>query len=113
MKVFLEKLKSLDAGVIIRTIMLTLTYINQIIAVVGMNTFANSTLYQIITLVCTIIISAVAAWKNNNFTHLAQLSGKVLTALKDKTIDEQEIQDLLDKANSNKTDVENVLDENK
>ena len=104
MKKLLIKIKSLDAGVIIRAILFTASYINQIIALIGMNSFAQSMVYQIISLACTLVISMITAWKNNDFTYMAQLAGKVLHALKDKKLSEDEIKDLLDKANQNITE---------
>ena len=99
MKKFIEKFKSLDAGVISRTFLFTVAYINQIITILGFQTYAASMTYQIISLTCTLIVSCICAWKNNNFTHLAQVAGKLFTALKDKKLTEDEIKDLLDKAN--------------
>lgn len=101
MKKIIEKFKSIDKGTLLRTILLIASYINQIIAVIGMTSYAQSPVYQVISVICTITISAVTAWKNNDFTHLAQLAGKVLSALKDKKIDESEVKDLLDKAKEN------------
>jgi SPP1 family holin len=101
MKKIIEKIKSLDKGTIIRVALLVCAYINQIIALVGMTSFASSPVYQGITVVVTIIVSAITAWKNNDFTHLAQLAGSVLKALKDGKIEENEIQELLAKAKEN------------
>ena len=101
MKTLFQKIKTLDLGVIARSIMLILAYVNQMIAVIGMQSFATSMTYQVLSLILTLAASTLAAWKNNDFTHLAQLAGKVLKALKDKKLDEKEIQDLLDKASEN------------
>lgn len=98
MKNFIEKLKSLDKGTIIRTSLLILTLINQVIAIIGATTFANAVWYQIVSVVFTVLVSVICAWKNNDFTKLAQLSGKVLAALKDKKIEEEEVKNLLNHA---------------
>ena len=107
MKKIIEKIKSLDKGTIIRTALLICAYINQIIALIGMTSFASSYAYQIITVVITLAVSAVTAWKNNDFTHLAQLAGAVLSALKDGKIEEGEIKSLLEKAKENEESVDN------
>ena len=110
MKTFINKIKQLDKGTIIRTILLICAYINQIIALIGMLSFATSPIYQAITVIITLIISAITAWKNNDFTHLAQLAGSVLKALKDGKVEENEVQELLAKANENKEDISNETD---
>ena len=107
MKKIFEKLKTIDKGTFIRTLLLILAAINQVIAIIGMTSFADAAWYQIASVCCTIAISLVTAWKNNNFTHAAQLSQEVLDALKDKKLDEEEIKKLLDKANENKEDTIN------
>ena len=101
MKTLIEKIKSLNSGTIIRTTLLIISYINQVIAIAGIDSFANLFWYQAVSAAFTIIISAICAWKNNDFTHIAQLAGEVLKALKDKKIDEQEVKDLLETANAN------------
>lgn len=107
MKKLIDKIKSLDKGTIIRTALLGCAFINQIIALIGMTTYASSPVYQTITVVVTIVVSSLTAWKNNDFTHLAQLAGKILDALRDGKIDEKEVQDLLEKAKENEEVVEN------
>jgi SPP1 family holin len=106
MKKIIEKIKSLDKGTIIRTALLVCAYVNQIVALIGMTSFASSPVYQTITVVVTIAISAITAWKNNDFTHLAQLAGAVLSALKDGKVDEGEVKALLDKAKENEEEKE-------
>lgn len=101
MKKLITVIKSLDKGTLIRCSLLILSYINQIVAIIGMTSYASSTWYQIVSMVCTILISAVTAWKNNDFTHFAQLSGKVLNALRDNTLSESEIEELLQKSREN------------
>ena len=101
MKKILEKIKTLDLGTIFRSLLFILVYINQIVALIGFNSFANSLVYQIITLACTLGISITCAIKNNNFTHLSQLAGKLVNALKDGKLNEEEINDLLNKAKEN------------
>ena len=94
----INKIKSLDKGTIIRTILFICAIGNQVVAVVGMTSFASEPWYQILSLVFTAVISIVTAWKNNNFTYFAQLSGELLKALKDGKITKEEVIELLEKA---------------
>lgn len=94
----INKIKSLDKGTIIRTILFICAIGNQVVAVIGMTSFASEPWYQILSLVFTAVISIVTAWKNNNFTYFAQLSGELLKALKDGKITKEEVIELLEKA---------------
>ena len=105
MKKLLEKIKSLDKGTVLRTLALVLAIGNQVVAAIGATSFASSPVYQIISIVLTIITAATAAWKNNDFTYFAQLTTGLLRALKDGKIDEDEVKELLDKA-QNKEETE-------
>lgn len=98
MKTIIEKIKTLDKGTIIRSSLLILSFINEIIALIGATSYASATWYQIISLIFTIIVSSICAWKNNDFTKVAQLAGQVLKALKDKKLEEDEVKNLLSHA---------------
>ena len=50
---------------------------------------------EIIALVCTFVLSALCAWKNNDFTWAAKTGTKVMNALKDGKITEDEIKGIL------------------
>ena len=106
MKKIIEKIKTLDKGTIIRTILLICALANQIVAIVGMTSFASSPTYQAITVIVTVIVSTITAWKNNDYTHIAQLAGRVLTALRDGKIEEDEVNKILEKALENKEDTD-------
>ena len=99
MKAIVEKIKTLDKGTVIRISLLILSFINQVVALIGMTSYASATWYQIISIVFTIIVSSICAWKNNDFTKVAQLAGQVLKALKDKKLEEDEVKNLLEHAN--------------
>ncbi|MHA6806358.1 phage holin [Staphylococcus capitis subsp. urealyticus] len=59
----------MDTGTIVRTILLILAWVNQILA---MNHISPIPVDEMtISTVITGIISLVAWWKNNNFTHAA------------------------------------------
>ena len=87
----------IDKGTIIRTVTLILALANQFIAVIGASTFANAVWYQITSIVVTVATALFTAWKNNDFTHFAQLGSGVLHALKDGKITEDEVKELLNK----------------
>ena len=107
MKKLIEKIKTLDKGTIIRTILFVCAIGNQIVAVIGMTSYASEYWYQVLSLVFTAIITIIAAWKNNNFTYFARLAGAVLEALRDGKISKEEVLDLLQKAN-NKSQLEKI-----
>lgn len=98
MKIIIDRIKSLDKGTIIRISLLILSFINQIVAVIGVTTYASALWYQIFSVAFTLITSSICAWKNNDFTKLAQLSGDILKALKDKKLEEDEVKKLLSHA---------------
>ena len=50
---------------------------------------------EIIALVCTFVLSGVCAWKNNDFTWAAKVGTKVMLALKDGKITEDEVKGIL------------------
>lgn len=58
---------------IIRTVVVAVALINQILAICGKDTLPlyESDIVQIVTLVATIASSLWAWWKNNSFTHNA------------------------------------------
>lgn len=51
---------------------------------------------EIVALVCTFALSALCAWKNNDFTWAAKIGSKVMHALKDGKITEDEIKGILE-----------------
>lgn len=101
MKKIIEKLKTVDKGTWIRTITLILALANQFIAVVGATSFASAEWYQIASIVITVATALFAGWKNNDWTHFAQLGTGVLRALKDGRITEDEVKALLEKGKDN------------
>lgn len=97
MKKFWEWLKSLDKGTILRTVLQILAYANQIVAIIGSTSFANAEWYQWLSVGITFAITAITWWYNNDFTSAAQWGTRVLEALKDGKITEDEIKELLGK----------------
>lgn len=95
MKKLIEKIKSLDKGTIIRSVLLVCTIANQIVAALGSTSFASHPAYQVCSIILTVVMSAITAWKNNDFTYFAQLGSGVMHALKDGKITIEEVKILL------------------
>lgn len=60
-----------------------------------MEIFGASMPLEIIALACTFVLSALCAWKNNDFTWAAKVGTKVMNALKDGKITEDEVKGIL------------------
>ena len=60
-----------------------------------MECFGASLPLELIALACTFALSALCAWKNNDFTWAAKVGTKVMHALKDGKITEDEIRGVL------------------
>ena len=65
---------------IIRTIILAIALINQVLTTIGKNPlpFSDDMVYEAVTVVFTVGASAWAWWKNNSFTKNAIAADKVL-----------------------------------
>jgi len=74
----------IETDTIARTIVLALALLNQILAVMGRGTIdiAESDVYQIASLVATIVSAIWAWWKNNSFTRHAILADEYLDKLR-------------------------------
>lgn len=84
-----------EKGTIVRSGLQALAYINQFIAIIGQSSFANAAWYQWVSLIVTFLITALNWWENNDFTAFAKLAGKVLDALEDGKITEDEVKKIL------------------
>lgn len=101
MKKIIDRIKSLDKGTAIRTLVLFVTIINQVVAFIS----KSSVWYLGLSLAALIISAIIAYWENNDITPSAQLATKVLNALQDGKITTEEIQDLLEqKSQDNSND---------
>ena len=71
---------NVKAGTIARTICLALALLNQVLAVTGKGTLdiVEEDVYQVVSLIATIITTIVAWWKNNSFTKAAISADEVL-----------------------------------
>ena len=65
--------QTISSDTIARTIILVLALVNQILAIEGKSaiSFANSDIYQLVSLCWNIGASIAAWWKNNSFTQAA------------------------------------------
>ena len=71
---------NITKGTLIRTILLVLALINQILAVFGKSPIPidDDTVTNLISTAWTVIASLIAWWKNNSFTDKAIKADKVL-----------------------------------
>ena len=60
-----------------------------------MEIFGASLPLELIALACTFALSALCAWKNNDFTWAAKVGTSVMPALKDGKITEDEVKGIL------------------
>lgn len=58
--------------------------------------FVNNAAFSIISIIAVIILSILAAWKNNDITELAQLSGKIFEILKNHKNDIELVEKISD-----------------
>ena len=74
---------------IARTIVLALALLNQILAIMGKGKIdiAENDVYQVVSLIWTIVSAIVAWWWNNSFTKHAIRADKYMDALKNGGMD--------------------------
>ena len=63
-------MNQIKSDTIARTICLCLALINQVLAILGKEVlpFGEDEVYQICSLIVTVVVSTIAWWKNNSFT---------------------------------------------
>jgi SPP1 family holin len=93
MKKLLNRIKSLDKGTMIRTLVLIVTIINQVVAFISQ----LSGWYLGLSITALVISAVIAWWENNDITPTAQLATKILNAMQDGKISAEEVKELLDK----------------
>lgn len=76
--------KKVSVETIVRTIVLAVTLLNQVLTVLGKNPlpFAEDELYTMLTAAATIAATVWAWWKNNSFTTAAIKADEYLAELK-------------------------------
>lgn len=77
-------MKHVSSETIARTIILVLALINQVLAILGKGTIdiAENDLYQVVSLLFTIVSTIAAWWKNNSFTEAAVEADERMKELK-------------------------------
>lgn len=77
-------MKNVNKSTLARTIVLVLALVNQVLAVMGRGTIdiAEETIYQAVSLACTIGMAFRVWWKNNDFTREAAAGTKYMHVLK-------------------------------
>ncbi len=93
MKKILDRIKSLDKGTMIRTLVLIVTIINQVVAFISQ----SSRWYLGLSITALVVSAVIAWWENNDITPAAQLATKILNAMQDGKISAEEVKELLDK----------------
>ncbi len=76
--------KKVSVETIVRTIVLAVTLLNQVLTMLGKNPlpFAEDELYALLTTAATVAATLWAWWKNNSFTPVAIKADEYLTELK-------------------------------
>lgn len=74
----------ISSNTIIRTIVLVITLINQVLTMLGKNPipFSESQIYEALTAIVTVAASLWAWWKNNSFTAAAIEADSYMKELK-------------------------------
>lgn len=83
--------KTVSAETIVRTIVLVVTLLNQVLTMFGINPlpFSEEELYTTLTAAATVVATIWAWWKNNSFTSAAIAADEYLSALKGKNTDKK------------------------
>jgi SPP1 family holin len=79
-------MKQIKPDTIVRTIVLIIALINQVLAIFGREAFpvTEDEIYQLVSILVTIGASAWSWWKNNSFTHAAIEGDKLKDRLKER-----------------------------
>jgi SPP1 family holin len=77
-------MNTIKPGTIIRTIVLALALLNQILSASGhaVLPIADETIEQAVTAIFTIVTAVIAWWKNNSFTQEAMEADELMHQLK-------------------------------
>lgn len=87
----------MDTNLIIRIVVLVAVLLNQILVATGKNPlpFADETIYELASVIVTVVVTVYTSWKNNNVTGFAKIAQKVLDALKKGQITIEAVEALL------------------
>ena len=94
--------KQIKPSVIVRYVMQVVAIINQALAIFGKGTlpFADSVVYQVVSVAITAIVGVWVAWKNNDITVAANIGSDIMHAIKDGKVSEEEAKKLLNSADN-------------
>lgn len=92
-------MNNMSYGTIARTIVLAIALINQILVSTGKIPIdiEEDTIYQLLSLIATVIASVVAFWKNNSFTLPAIEGDRVKDAVKAGDVTAAEVNEFVNK----------------
>ena len=95
-----EKIKKITPDTWARTICLLIALVNQCLAIFGKQAlpFAENDIYQLVSVLATVVTGAAAWWKNNSFTTVAQTADAVMKQLKAGQLDTGSLQPILNGA---------------
>ena len=87
--------KKVSVETVVRTIVLVVTLLNQVLTMLGKNPlpFAEDELYSMLTAAATVAATLWAWWKNNNMTDAACTAQGLLDITKGKTMSNLEEED--------------------
>lgn len=87
-------MSNIKTDTIIRTVVLGISLINQIIVMCGLNPlpFADDEIYAFVSTLATVAVSIWSWWKNNSFTKAAQAADDVKSAIKSGTVSADEVE---------------------
>ena len=90
-------MSSIKTDTIIRTAVLAISLINQIIVMCGLNPlpFADDEIYAFVSTLVTVAVSIWSWWKNNSLTKTAQAADEVKDAIKSGTITTDDVEALV------------------
>ena len=89
-------MSSIKTDTIVRTVVLGISLINQIIVMCGLNPlpFADDEIYAFVSTLATVAVSIWSWWKNNSFTKAAQAADEVKDAIKAGNITAEQAENL-------------------
>ena len=89
-------MNNIKSDTIIRTVVLGISLINQIIVMCGLNPlpFADDEIYAFVSTLVTVAAAVWSWWKNNSITKSAQAADEVKNAIKAGTVTTEQAENL-------------------
>ena len=94
-------MNNIKSDTIIRTVVLGISLINQIIVMCGLNPlpFADDEIYAFVSTLVTVAAAVWSWWKNNSITKSAQAADEVKNAIKAGTVTTEQAEALVKSQN--------------